>query len=85
MTLTDKTFYKNCTNGKLAKGKLFVGVLLRNINFHVDWHQIDGEKDGCFITRIECFAYGENTAQHVHEWLLKNNFKLIYYWWLKNN
>ena len=22
---------KNCTNGKLAKGKLYVGVLLRNI------------------------------------------------------
>ena len=44
LTLTDKTINKNCTNGKLSKGKLFVSVLLKNIKSRVDWHQIDGEK-----------------------------------------
>ena len=33
VTLRGKTINKNGTNGKLAKGKLFVGVLLRIVHY----------------------------------------------------
>ena len=33
-------------------GKLFVSILLKNMNSHVDWHQIDGEKAIHVLSRV---------------------------------